>query len=111
MKVVAENPTPHHEPPLEWKSVRLIPFDAMPGWVGMSRPGNWSIQAAVAGAYSLGATSIDVYGHDMTGTIDAAGYDGDYRTGERWGRERLDWAASREWAENHGLTINEIKDS
>lgn len=95
-------------PPDGWRGVRLLPWNYLPGWVGLDRPANWSIQAAVAGAYSLGATIIDVYGHDMAGELDVTGSTGDSRGEERWQRERPDWAASRLWAANHGLTINEI---
>lgn len=93
-----------------WANVRALAWEGMPGWTGLSRKPNWSVQAALAGAYSLGATIVDVYGHDMAGDADVIGYIGDVRGEEhRWSRERPDWQASLTWAADHGLTVNEIK--
>jgi hypothetical protein len=96
------------ERPPGWEKARLIPFNHMPGWLGLSRPGSWSIQVAVAGAYGLGAVDIDVYGHDMRGEHDVTGHPGADRTEERWERERLDWHATCTWAEANGVKINHI---
>ncbi len=94
-----------------WENVRRLPLNFLPGWTGLTRPPNWSVQAAVAGAYSLGATSIDIYGHDMAGDEDCTGYVGDVRGEEhRWSRERPDWQSTLEWATAHSLTINHIKE-
>jgi hypothetical protein len=94
-----------------WENVRMIPFNDMPGWVGLSRPANWSIQAALAGAYGLGATSVDVYGHDMAGTLDVSGRDGEDRSAERWERERADWQSSCDYMLARGITIRRIIDT
>jgi hypothetical protein len=92
-----------------WEKVRLIPFNDMPGWRGLSRPANWSIQAALAGAYGLGATHIDVYGHDMSGDLDVSGRSGEDRSPGRWERERADWESSVEWMLAHNVSIRLIK--
>jgi hypothetical protein len=46
----------------------------------------------------------------MFGDHDVIGRAGADRSEERWERERLDWQATLEWAENHGLIINHIKE-
>ena len=47
---------------------------------------NYSITAALALAVDLGASRIDIYGHDMTGTVDCAGYRLAKRA-EQWDRK------------------------
>lgn len=97
-------------PPPGWERARLIGFNHFQGWKGLARPGTWSIQAAIAGAYEIGSTVVDVYGHDMAGDHDVIGRAGADRSEERWERERLDWQASLDWASSHGLTINRIQE-
>jgi hypothetical protein len=87
----------------------MVPFEDFPGWHGLRRAPNWSIQAALAGAYCYGATAIDVYGHDMEGADDVAGHLGTDRSDERWFRERADWNCSVEWLISRNVAVRHIK--
>jgi sugar phosphate isomerase/epimerase len=66
----------------------------------------WSITAALMLAVHLGGKSVDVYGHDMVGTVDAAGRNIPARAGN-YGRMREHWQSVREWAERRGVTVAE----
>lgn len=67
---------------------------------------NWSITAALGLAVDLGAKDVQVYGHDMTGTVDSSGHRLDKRA-ENWKRVGRDWLLTRAWAVEQGLRINE----
>lgn len=77
-------------------------------------PANWdsfSVVASVPLAVDLGATRIDVYGHDCMGTVDVSGHDMAKRA---YHFERTDggsvqdrWAMITEWAADKGTEIVE----
>lgn len=72
---------------------------------------NWSITAAIGLAAHLGAKAVDVFGHDMRGTVDVTGHELATRE-EKFGTKRspnvpTDWATIRAWATARGIKITE----
>ncbi len=72
------------------------------------RPINWSLQSALCQAAMLDAKRIDLYGCDMAGVEDAAGYRGEDRSDDRWERERGDLDFTITLLADHGITVNRI---
>lgn len=69
----------------------------------------WSVTAAIPLAVWLGATSIDVYGHDMRGTVDIAGREIPRRA-NNYRRMAQHWQLACDWAERrHRIVIREHK--
>jgi hypothetical protein len=99
----------------EWKHLEIISFQHLPGICSLpevsesmglpKRPWNWSIQGAIAVAAHLGANEIHIYGCDMKGTTDTAGYGGEYRCEDRWRRETIDLSVSIAWAGMQGIAV------
>lgn len=87
-----------------WSNVSFIDRHVKTG-----RHINWSLQAALCHAAELGAKTIDIYGCDLAGTVDASGYGGEERTEDRWQREARDLQFTTEFLSGHGVTINRIK--
>ena len=69
-----------------------------------TRWATWSSTAAVVLAKHLGATSLDVYGVDMTGNIDIGGAVGS-ANGDRWNRERPAWESVVNWIRLQGVNV------
>jgi len=64
----------------------------IPGFVN-SKWHTYSVTAALALAAHLGASEVDVYGHDMAGAVDHAGHDMRFtRTDARWEIEGRIWS-------------------
>lgn len=64
---------------------------------------------AVLLAFSLGATTIDVYGADWTGTRDYDGVEaGENRTPDRWDAERHDWDILTAWLNERGVIARRV---
>jgi hypothetical protein len=71
--------------------------------------------AAVVLAWSLGAREVDVFGHDMAGTGDCRGVEGDGdvlrkggRTDARWAQERAIWALLTDRLAEDGIPLRRV---
>lgn len=68
-----------------------------------------TMMLAVLLAFSLGATTIDVYGADWTGTRDYDGVEaGENRTPDRWDAERHDWDILTAWLNERGVIARRV---
>ena len=69
---------------------------------------NWSITAALALSVDLGARQIDIYGHDMSGTVDCAGHELAKRA-KMWDRKSNSVRRSTEevirWCRESGIRV------
>lgn len=68
----------------------------------------WSVTSAIPLAAWLGATSIDVYGHDMQGAVDIAGREIARRIGN-YKRMSEHWRLACHWAKKRSIEIHEHK--
>lgn len=84
--------------------------------VGTPRECTYTATAALMLAAHLGATQIDVFGADMTGTADADGHEYDFhdepakvtRTPERWNGEAEIWQRVADSLAERGITVRRI---
>ena len=106
--------TMQNEDPLPDGWPILHRFDLLPGWTGLPRPCNWSVQGAIAVAAHYPADSIHIWGIDAylknpTDQADCSGYDGADgradRNRDRWIRERADLDLSIAWVRAHGAIV------
>lgn len=102
-KTVADDASWRDRAIITWDDVPLIAEHHRRG-----RPINWSLQSALCHATQLGAKRIEVYGCDLVGTTDAAGYKGEDRSAERWARELLDLEFTANLLAEHGTTVTRI---
>lgn len=88
-----------------WSVLEVIEWEELPLIMRMPELPNWSIVAALALAARLGATAIELYGHDQTNTSDCIGSNAGERTDERWGRERIDFDMMSELLRAYQITL------
>lgn len=67
---------------------------------------DWSISAALALAVDLGAASVHVYGHDMSGDTDVSGHQLAARPAN-WKRVAAAWSATVAWAQERNVRLFE----
>ena len=65
----------------------------------------WSSTVALVVAAALGASSIEVWGHDLEGANNYRGKPAMLRDAERWAKERHYWALLRAWLEGRGVGL------
>lgn len=88
----------------DWKTV----MESV-GLIGCKTPiPNWSCTSALILCRYLGATSVDVYGNDMTGERDITGAKTLHRNKERWGKERVEWDWLVNWMLEAGIKVERI---
>lgn len=90
-------------PVVGWDEVDLIGAHHRRG-----HPINWSLQAAMCHAAQNGAKLIRLYGVDLAGREDCAGYVGEDRTEDRWVRERLHLEQTTALLAEHGVTVERV---
>jgi hypothetical protein len=80
--------------------VEDLPMDGAPPWQLKT------MTCAMAFAVANGATRIELYGCDWSGTADYDGAEaGEDRTDARWAKERADVAALTEWLAGRGVEV------
>lgn len=69
----------------------------------------YTVTAALALAWHIGAREIDVYGHDMSGTVDCRGADKpSIRQPKRWEQERAIWNLLAARLERDGIAVRRV---
>lgn len=84
-----------------WDSLELLEAQ------NARRPLTWSVQAALLHAGER-HKEIHLYGVDLCGVQDVAGYRGEERTDDRWARERKDLLSTLAVLSEHGVTVKRI---
>lgn len=79
------------------------------GLIGTKVPmPNWSCTSALMLCKYLGATSVDVYGVDLSGERDVTGEKTHHRNADRWKKELVEWDWLVEWMREAGVEVERV---